>query len=150
MEIYDQVSRDLKVAMRARDKARTTAIRAIRAAFIEEIKRDNAERIGDEAAIAILRRLAKQRSDSIDAYSSGGRDDLVETERAELEIIDAYLPSLADEATTRAWVVQAIATSGASEPRDLGRVMGALMRAHRGAIDGRLANEIARELLVAG
>ena len=68
-------------------------------------------------------------------------------ERAELAVIDEFLPSLADEATTRSWVEQAIAASGAAKAGDLGRVMGALMKAHKGEVDGNLARRIAAESL---
>ncbi|MEO0600502.1 MAG: GatB/YqeY domain-containing protein, partial [Myxococcota bacterium] len=85
--------------------------------------------------------------ESITAYEEGGRDDLVAQEKAELAVIETFLPSLADEATTRAWVEEAIAKTGASAPGDMGKVMGALMGAHKGELDGGLANRIVRELL---
>ncbi len=147
MGIFEQVSQQMKEAMRAKDKERLAGLRGIRAAFIEAMKEDGADDIADEAAITILRRLAKQRRESITAYEEGGRDDLVAEEKAELAVIESFLPSLADEATTRAWVEEAIAKTGASAPGDVGKVMGALMGAHRGELDGGLANRIVRELL---
>ena len=147
MGILEQVSEDMKTAMRARDKGRLAALKGIRAAFIEAQKETGAEGLSDDAAVTILRRLAKQRTESIEAYTAGGRSDLVESETVELSVIEAYLPSLADEATTRSWVAEAIASTGASGPGDLGRVMGALMAAHRGEMDGKLANRLVRELL---
>jgi uncharacterized protein YqeY len=147
MAIIDDVSTQLKDAMRAKDKPRLQALRGIRAAFIEAMKADGSETVPDEAALATLRRLAKQRRESIDAYREGGRDDLVETEEAELAVIEAFLPQLADEATTRQWVQEAIDRTGAAGPGDMGKVMGALMGAHKSDIDGKLANRIVRELL---
>lgn len=147
MSIEQQVTEEMKVAMRAKDKARLTALKGIRAAFIEALKEDGSESLADDKATPILRRLAKQRRESIEAYEQGGRTDLAAQERAELEVIDAFLPSLADEETTRAWVAEAIASTGASSPSDMGRVMGALMGAHRGELDGKLANRLVRELL---
>lgn len=147
MAIYDDVSSQMKDAMRAKDRARLTALRNIRAAFIAAIKEDNSDSIADERAQAILRTLAKQRRDSITAYEAGGRDDLVAAEAAELAVIEAFLPQMADEAQTRAWVEEAIAASGASSMSDMGKVMGRLMGAHRAVLDGKLANRIVRELL---
>ena len=147
MGLLEQVSEDLKSAMRAKDKVRLGALKNIRAGFIEAQKEDGADTLSDDKAIAILRRIAKQRRESIDAYAAGGRDDLVEAETAELQVVEGYLPRLADEATTRQWVEEAIASTGASAPGDMGKVMGALMGAHREELDGKLANRIVRELL---
>ena len=147
MAIVDDVTAQMKDAMRAKDKVRLGALRSIRAAFIEMMKKDGADSVADEAAIAILRRLEKQRKESIAAYADGGRDDLAEVERAELLVLEAFLPSLADEETTTAWVNAAIEASGAAGPSDMGRVMGALMKAHKGEVDGGLAKDIALKLL---
>lgn len=147
MAIIDDVTTQMKDAMRAKDKVRLGALRGIRAAFIEAMKKDGADSIADEAAIGILRRLEKQRKESIAAYDDGGRDDLAEVERAELSVVQTFLPSLADEATTTGWVQAAISDSGASSPADMGRVMGALMKAHKGEVDGGLAKDIALKLL---
>lgn len=149
MGLAETVSDELKAAMRAKDKVRLGALKNIRAAFIEAQKEDGSDTLADDKALGILRRLAKQRRESIDAYSAGGRQDLVDAEAAELAVIDAFLPQLADEDTTRGWVQAAIAQTGASSPGDMGKVMGALMGAHRDEIDGKLANRLVRELLAA-
>ena len=150
MGLLEQVSEELKAAMRAKDKVRLAALKGIRAAFIETLKEDGAETLADDKALAVIRRIAKQRKESIEAYTAGGRDDLVATEAAELEVVESFLPKLADEETTRAWVSEAIAQTGASTPADMGKVMGALMGAHRSEIDGKLANRLVRELLSGG
>lgn len=147
MGVLEQVSEELKEAMRAKDKTRVVALRGIRAAFIEALKVEGTETLPDEEAHTILRRLAKQRRESIEAFEQGGREDLVGQEKRELEVIEAYLPALADEETTRAWVRLAIERTGASAPSDMGKVMGALMSAHPGQVDGKLANKLVRELL---
>ncbi|MEL6345872.1 MAG: GatB/YqeY domain-containing protein [Myxococcota bacterium] len=149
MSIYDEVNQQMKAAMRARDKARLAALRGIRTAFINEQKKNNADTISDDQAIANLRRLAKQRKDSIDAFTQAGDEDRASAERAELSVIEEFLPALADEETTRAWVKEAIAQVGATEPGHVGKVMGAIMRAHRGDVDGGLAKKIAAEELSA-
>jgi hypothetical protein len=111
------------------------------------MKKDDAKTLSDETCVAILRRLEKQRQESIEAFDAGKRPELAARERADLAVVREFLPSLADEAKTRAWVGEAIAATGAAKPADVGRVMGALMKAHKGDVDGNLARRIAAELL---
>ncbi len=147
MGIFHAVSGQLTEAMRARDKARLSALRGIRAAFLNATKEDGSEELSDESCVALLRRLERQRRESIDAFEAGGRSELADAERAELEIIQSFLPSLADQTTTHQWIEQAISETGASGSREVGRVMGALMKAHKGEVDGALARKLAAELL---
>lgn len=147
MPIFDTVTTQMTAAMKARDEARLAALRGIRAAFLTECKRDGRSALGDEESIAVLRRLEKQRKESIEAFEGAGRPDRAAAERAELGVIEEFLPKLADADTTARWVEEAIAASGASKPGDVGRVMGALMKAHKGDVDGVLAREIASRKL---
>ena len=147
MSIFDDVSAQMKDALRAREAARLAALRGIRAAFLVELKKDGSERLADDACIPILRRLEKQRRESIEAFEQAGRPDRVAAERAELEVVQSFAPSLADEATTRGWVEAAVAETGACAPNEMGRVMGALMKAHKGEVDGTLARKLAQALL---
>lgn len=150
MAIIDDVSAQMKDAMRAKDKPRLTALRGIRAKLIEAMKADGSETVTDDAALALLRTLAKRHKESIDAFREGGREEMAEAEEAELAVIESFLPRLADADTTRAWVREAIAATGASSPSDIGKVMGKLMGAHRDEMDGKLAQSIVREELGAG
>jgi uncharacterized protein YqeY len=143
----ETVTAQLKDAMKAKDAPRLAALRNIRAAFLVEMKKDGSETLDDATSIAVLRRLAKQRQESIEAFTQAGRPERVAEEQAELRVIEEFLPRLADEATTRAWVQEAIAASGAGSARELGKVMGALMKAHKGDVDGDLARRLAAELL---
>lgn len=146
MSLVDQIAADLKQSMLARDTSRTTGLRMIRAAFIEAEKEGKGA-LTDERCLESLRRLKKQREDSIQSYEGAGRADLADVERAELTIIEAYLPKLADEATTLGWVREAIASAGATSAKEMGKVMGVLMKAHKADIDGGLARTlIEREL----
>jgi hypothetical protein len=147
MGIYAQVNQDIKTAMKSKDKPRLLALRGIRAAFIEKQKQDNSEAVSDPDCVKILRRLGKQRRDSVQAYREGDREDLADAEQAELSVIEVYLPSLADEATTRGWVEEAIAATGASGPSDMGKVMGVLMKNHREDMDGSLASRLVQSYL---
>ena len=147
MPIIDDVTDQMKTAMRAKDKVRLGALRGIRAAFIEAMKADGSETVPDAAAITILRRLEKQRKESISAYEQGGREDLASVEREELAVLQDFLPSLADEATTRTWVQAAIEQSGAAGPQDMGRVMGEVMSELKGKADGNRVRVVVQELL---
>jgi uncharacterized protein YqeY len=149
MGIFESVSVQLNEARKATQETRLAALQGIRAAFLNETKKDNSTTLSDEACIALLRKLEKQRQESIDAFTSAGRPDRADAERAELDVIRTFLPQLADEATTRRWVEEAIAASGAAGQREIGKVMGALMKAHKGEMDGNLARKLATELLPA-
>jgi uncharacterized protein YqeY len=146
MSIKEEVQNQLKAAMLAKDAARTTGLRMIRAAFIELEKAGQGE-VTDERCMEALRRLKKQREDSISSYVAANRQDLADAETAELAIIESFLPKLADEAQTLIWVKEAIAVSGATGPKEIGKAMGALMKAHKADIDGGLAKTLlTREL----
>jgi uncharacterized protein YqeY len=147
LAIIEDVSHQLKDALRAKDSTRLATLRSMRAAFLTEMKKDNAETLPDEVCVGLMRKLAKQRVESIEAYDAAGREEQAAAERAELAILNEFLPSLADEATTRAWVEAVIAEIGASAPGDVGKVMGGMMKAHKGEVDGGLAKRIVAELL---
>ena len=147
MAIFDDVNAQMKDAMRAQRKLELQALRSIRAAFLLRMKEDASQTVTDEDCLPILRRLEKQRHESIEAFEGAGRTEQAAAEKAELAVILTFLPSQADEATTRAWVQNAIAESGAKTAKDLGRVMGAIMKAHKADVDGNLARRIASELL---
>lgn len=146
MTLAEKVQDELKKAMLAKDPVRTTGLRMIRAGIIELAKEGKGEP-DDERILDMLRRLKKQREESIAAYDGAGRTELAANERVELGIIEAFLPKLADEATTLGWVREAVAASGASSPKELGKAMGALMKAHKNDVDANLARALlTREL----
>jgi uncharacterized protein YqeY len=147
MAIFDDVVAQMTAAMKAKDAPRLTALRGIRAAFLNETKKDNSKSLPDDVCTSLLRRLEKQRHESIEAFEAAGRPERVAEERAELAVIQEFLPRLADPAQTQTWVAEAIAATHASKPGDVGRVMAAVMKAHKGNVDGTLAKKIAAELL---
>lgn len=148
MSIAERVTDEMKTAMRAKQKERLGALRMIRAGIIEQEKSGKGE-ANDANVITLLRKLAKQRVDAAETYDNAGRDDLASAERAELLVIEEFLPQLADEAQTLAWVKEAVASSGATAPNDLGRAMGALMKVHKGEVDGGLARKLLMQELSA-
>ena len=101
MGLVEAATAQMKDAMKAKDAARLAALRNIRAAFLTEMKKDGSETLEDAVAIGVLRRLAKQRQESIEAFTQANRPERVAEERAELGVIEEFLPRLADEATTR-------------------------------------------------
>ena len=144
--LVERVNAELKASMKARDKARTSALRMIRAAFIEEAKLGRGE-VDDGRAVTILRRIKKQRLDAAAQYAAVGAEDRAAGERAEAAVADEFLPQQADEATTRAWVAEVIEELGASSMKDMGRVMGALSRRRGDQLDKALASRLVRETL---
>eukprot|EP00173_Palmaria_palmata_P001825 Plantae.Rhodophyta-Palmaria_palmata.ctg20692.p1 GENE.Plantae.Rhodophyta-Palmaria_palmata.ctg20692~~Plantae.Rhodophyta-Palmaria_palmata.ctg20692.p1 ORF type:complete len:147 (+),score=40.81 Plantae.Rhodophyta-Palmaria_palmata.ctg20692:35-442(+) len=135
--------------MKARSTSDVRALRLIRAAFLTKAKESGSETLSDDDAVAVLRKLAKMRRESIDMFTTGGRDDLVAVEKADLAIVEDYLPKLADEATTRKWAEEAVESSGAKGSAQAGKAIGSLMKAHRGDVDGKLAKDIITEMLSA-
>ena len=147
MPIADDVTNQIKDAMRAKDSLRLSTLRSMRTAFLNEMKKDGSESVADDVCETLLRKLEKQRKESIEAFTKGGREEMADVERAELAVIQEFLPSLADEAQTRAWVEAAIAESGAASSKEMGKVMGVLMKHHKAEIDGNIARQIVQELL---
>ena len=136
MPIQAQLQEDLKQAMRAKDALRRSVLRYLRSEIHNaEIAQQKA--LDDEDVLAVLSRQAQQRRDSIEAYESANRQDLVEREKDELAIILEYLPQQLTRAEIDELVEQAIADTGASGPADMGKVMGRLMPQVRGRAEGR-------------
>lgn len=145
--VRDQLRSDLRDAMRAKDVPRRNTIRMLEAAIKNaEIDKRGAA-LADADVLAILQRQVKQRRESIEQFEKGGRKDLADNERVEIDIIEQYLPTQLsrDEVEVRARAV--IGQIGASGPGDRGKVMGMLMRELRGEADGSLVNAVVGELL---
>ena len=142
MELRDQIGEALKAAMRDKDKARLSTLRLINAAIKD---RDIALRaeggdaadagVGSADILSILGKMVKQRQESARAYEEGGRLELAEQERAEISVIEEFLPRQLDEAETEKAVDAVIAETGANSIRDMGKVMGALKAKYTGQMD---------------
>ena len=144
--IEERIKADTVVALKAGDKQRTQALRLFTAALKKE--RIDAGATPDEAGeIVVLKRERKRRVEAAELYDKAGRDDLATRERYEEEIVAGYLPEeLADDALT-AIVDQTIAEMGAATPKDMGKVMGAVMKKVAGRADGTLVNRLVRSRL---
>ena len=152
MSLKQVIAEDLKAAMRSKLKDRLEVLRMARARMLEaevalrsEYGRDY--ELSDEEAINVLSAYAKQRRDSIDAFRSAGREDLAGQEELELAIVLEYLPKQLTEDEVRAIVKEAIASTGAASPKQMGQVMKAVMPKVQGAADGKLISRIVNEML---
>ena len=147
MPLVDEVGTAIADAMRQHDAVRLSALRMLKAAFMNksvEKKRD----LDDAEARQIVAALVKQRKDSIEQFTKGGRDDLAKKEAAEIVVLEAYLPAAADPAAVDDAVAAAIAETGATSPKDMGRVMKAVMAKLAGHnVDGKTVNDLVRRKL---
>lgn len=146
MDLQDQINEDFKQAMKEQDEERLSVLKMLRS----ELRNEEIEQGGDLEegdVIQLLSREAKQRRDSIEQYEDGGRDDLAEKERQELELIESYLPEPLSNEELEDVVEEVIDEVGAEDMSDMGSVMGPLMSRIRGRADGDLANKLVRERL---
>jgi hypothetical protein len=151
MGLREQLTDDLKEAMRQQDDTRKRTIRSVVAAIQKaETELDSSGQrvsLDDDGILALIARQARQREESIIEYRRGKREDLVAEEEAELAILQAYLPQQLSREKIEAEARQVIAEVGATGPHDIGKVMKPLMTRLRGRADGTLANQVVRELL---
>lgn len=145
--LKEQIQSDMKIALKAGDKARLGTIRLILAA-LKQREVDERVELDDTGALAVLDKMLKQRRDSIEQYAAAGRNDLADVERAELAVIQGYLPAALSVAELETLVAEAIAETGASEMRDMGKVMGVLKpktqgRADMGAVSAMVKGRLA-------
>jgi uncharacterized protein YqeY len=147
MTLKQQLTEDMKNAMRAGEKHQLGVIRLMLAA-IKQREVDERIELDDVQVLATLEKMMKQRKDSVSQFDAAGRDDLSAIERAEMVVIETYLPAKLDEAEIDALITAAIAETGASSPRDMGKVVAAVKekaagRADMGVVSGRIKNRLA-------
>ncbi|WP_121970649.1 GatB/YqeY domain-containing protein [Leptolyngbya sp. BC1307] len=151
MRLKDHISDEIKTAMKAKDKLRLETVRGIKKVILEkesEIRAKGREELNEEEELAVLTQLAKQRRDSITQYTDAGRPDLADKEAQELTILEEYLPAQLSDAEVEAAVDEVIAQTGASSPRDMGKVMGPAMKRLQGQADGGKVQAIVKAKLV--
>lgn len=147
MALLQTIEAQMKDAMRAHDSGRLGALRLIKAALVNRAVEKGRD-LDDTESLQVVRSLVKQRHDSIEAFQMGNRPDLVAKEQAELAVLESYLPPPVDTAEVERAVAEAIAATGATSPRDLGKVMKAVMAGMSGRpVDGKVVNEVARRRL---
>ncbi len=146
MGLKERLKEDMKAALKAKDREKLSVIRMLQA-LIKNAEIDKRGELTDEEIVSLLMKYAKQRRESIQMYQQGGRQDLVEKEKRELEIVESYLPKQMDEDQIRELAKKVIEEVGASSVKDMGKVMQALMPKVKGRADGSVVNRIVRELL---
>ena len=144
--MLDQLQEELKIAMKAGEKAKMMGLRNI-IGKIKATQIDKGETLTNEESLKILKTAAKQLKESIDQYQKGGRDDLAEKEAFELTLLEKYLPEQLSEEQIRQTVKNIDKNTGAGSMQDMGKVMGATMQELAGSADGKIVQKIVQEEL---
>ncbi|MDO4930756.1 MAG: GatB/YqeY domain-containing protein [Bacteroidales bacterium] len=148
MSLFDQVSKDIIAAMKAKDKVRLEALRNIKKYFIEAKTAPGAnDTLADDAALKILAKLAKQGRDTAALYREQNRPDLAEEEEQQAAVIESYLPKALTPEELEAEVKAIIAEVGATSPKEMGKVMGVASKRLAGRADGKAISELVKRLL---
>jgi uncharacterized protein YqeY len=147
MTLREQIISDMTASMKAQDAPRTSTLRMVKAAMMNRQIEKGSELDDDEMG-KLLRSLVKQRRDSVEQYEKGGRQDLADKEKAEIAVIEAYLPQAASQAEIEAAVAAAITETGANSIKDMGKVMKSVQAALAGRnVDGRTVSEVVKARL---
>ena len=148
MILFDQISEDIKAAMKARDKVRLETLRNIKKVFLEAKTAPGAnDTLADADALKIIAKLAKQGKETAKTYSDAGRQDLADAELAQVEVLESYLPKQLSQEEIEAEVKRIIAEVGATSMKEMGKVMGSASKQWAGKADGRVISEIVKKLL---
>ncbi len=146
MNLFDQINNDIKVAMKAKEREKLAALRAIKSELLL-VKTSGNDDFSDEDAIKLLQKMVKQRKQSADIFKEQGRNDLYEKEITEASFITPYLPAQMDESQIEAAIKKIIADTGASSIKDMGKVMGMANKQMQGKAEGKKIAEIVKKLL---
>ncbi len=148
MALFDQISEDIKSAMKARDKVRLETLRNIKKVFLEAKTAPGAnDTLTDADALKIISKLAKQGKETATTYTQAGRQDLADAELAQVEVLESYLPKQLSQEEIEAEVKKIIAEVGATSMKEMGKVMGTASKQLAGKADGRVISEIVKKLL---
>ncbi len=148
MALFDQISEDIKSAMKARDKVRLETLRNIKKVFLEAKTAPGAnDTLADSDALKIISKLAKQGKETATTYIQAGRQDLADAELAQVEVLESYLPKQLSQEEIETEVKKIIAEVGATSMKEMGKVMGAASKQLAGKADGRVISEIVKKLL---
>jgi hypothetical protein len=147
MTLNEQIAADITAAMKAKDQARLSALRMLKAAVMNKGVEKNRD-LDDAEVLQVVSSLVKQRRDSIEQFQKAGRTDLVDKETGEIKVLEHYLPPAASAEQIDAAVAEAIAETGATSPKDMGKVMKAVMPKLAGKnADGKTINDVVRRKL---
>jgi uncharacterized protein len=147
--LAQRMQEDLKVAVKAQDKTKISTLRMMLSA-LKNAELEEREELSDEKELAVVASYARRIKESIEEYRKAAREDLVAKESSELGIVLAYLPEQMSDDDIRREAARVIAEIGAATPRDMGRVMGEMMKRFKGKVDGGVVNRVVSELLKKG
>lgn len=148
MTLFDQISEDIKKAMLAKDKVALDALRGVKKEFLEaKTAKGGDGELHDDQALKIIQKLVKQRKESAEMFIGAGRQELADEEMAQMAILEKYLPAMLSEAELTEVLKTIIAQVGAATPQDMGKVMGTATKQLAGKADGKMINQIVRQLL---
>ena len=148
--LRDKINEGMKAAMKAQEKLRLSTLRLVNAAIQNadiEARTAGKQPIADDAILGLLQKLIKQRQESVELYDKGGRKELADQERDEIEIIKGFLPQQMSEAEAKAAIAEIIKQEGATSVKDMGKVMTALKTAYAGKMDFGMASGLVKGLL---
>jgi len=148
--MHDKIQNEIPEAMRAKDQIRLTTLRGVLAAFMNEavaLKRKPQDKLTDEEALTVIRRLVKQRKDSVEQFKKGGRQDLVDSEEAELKILEKFLPAQISEEKIREIVMRKKTEMGIADKTKMGQLMGAVIKETAGNADSTIIKKVVEEVL---
>lgn len=147
--LHEQIQNDIKEAMKAKDEVRLSVLRGLKSSMTNEVvslgKKPD-EKLGDDEAMAVIKRASKQRKDSIQQFTDGGRPELAETEQAELKIIEEYLPTQMSDEEIKKIAEAKKSEMGVTDKADIGKLTGAVMKEAKGQADGNKVKEIIESL----
>lgn len=147
MALKQQIQADLMAAMKAKNEVATSALRMLKAAIMKfEVSGDRKEAT-DQDILTLVNKEIKQRRDSVEQFKAGGRAEMAEQEEKEIEVLKAYMPPQLGEDEILKFAQEAIAQTGATSKKDMGKVMGAMMPKVKGMADGAVINKIVSQLL---
>ncbi|MFN2204041.1 MAG: GatB/YqeY domain-containing protein [Caldilineaceae bacterium] len=147
LPLSEQIDRDLQQAMRDRDDVAKIALRSVKTALTEAAKAGESHNQSEEEVLSVIQKQAKQRRDAASEYERVGAQNRAEEERAELAVLERYLPRQLSESEIEAVVRSVIQETGASSMQDMGRVMSAAMAQLKGKADGKVVNQTVRRML---
>jgi uncharacterized protein len=147
MALEQQIQKDIMEAMKAHDESRLNATRGIKSEILLAKTSSGDHELTDGDILKIIQKLVKQRKESAELYTQGGRPELAEKEIAEMKVMEAYLPKALSEDEVRNILKEVVAEVGATGPKDMGKVMGAATKKLAGQADGRMISTIVKELL---
>jgi uncharacterized protein len=148
VSLRDRLDEELKAAMRSNDAVRKDSLRMVLAA-VQKAEKEGKHTLADDEMLSVLAKELKTRNESVETFRAGGRQDLVEKEEAAIAVVSEFMPQPLTPSELQTLVEQAIAETGAANPRDMGKVMGWLSLKTRGRADGKAVSQLVTQLLTA-